>query len=185
MKANVDLMIDNLFNPKWKHPSLPLFLKMFEKGVPEVSYFVKDFIQGVNIKFRPDLDGENYFVDYKTTEKPLSEFGRTMVDFGYDISAAMYREGKKEVWREYYGDEGNHKMFWLVQEVNPPYDWAFFCADNLIDKATEKFYELLSYHDLCKRSGQYGGVASLSTDKYGVFFPELAPWKQKYNPLIK
>jgi hypothetical protein len=183
MKATVDQMIVNLFQPKWKHPSLPLFMKMFEKGVPEVSYFIKDFAEGINIKFRPDLDGENFFIDYKTTDKPLSEFPRVIAEYGYDISAAMYREGKREVWREYYGDDGNHRMYWLVQQVNPPYDWALFCADNLIEQATVKFYDLLSYHDLCRQQNEYGGIASLSSDKYGVFFPDLPTWKQKFNPL--
>lgn len=183
MKQTVDLMIVNLFTPKWNHPSLNLFEKMFEKGEPEVSYFVKEFFEGVNIKFRPDLDGENFIIDYKTTEKPLSEFPRVIAEYGYDISAAMYIEGKKEVWREHYGEDGNHRMYWLVQQVNPPYDWALFCADNLIEQATVKFYDLLSYYDLCRRKQEYSGIASMSEDKHGVFFPELPPWKQKFNPL--
>lgn len=177
-------MVEAIFTPKWKHPSLNLFKAMFDKGTPEVSYFIRNFAGDVNIKIRPDLDGQNYFIDYKTTSGKLSEFGRTIVDFGYDISAAMYREGKKDYWREHYGEEIEPKMYWLVQETNPPYDWALFSADKLIEQATKKFYDLLNYFIHC-RNNEYGGVADLSTDKHGVFFPELAPWQSNFNKLIQ
>jgi hypothetical protein len=130
-------------------------------------------------------DGSNFFLDYKTTSGKVSEFPKAIFDFGYDISAAFYSEGKKEFWREHYGDYGTHKMFWLVQEVNPPYDWAIFSAEKLMDVATTKFYDLLEYHRRCMTTKEYPGIASLSADSHGIFFPEIPPWKSNFNPLIK
>lgn len=175
-------MVAQIFTPTWKHPSEKLFKAMFEKGEPEVSYFIRDFIPDVNIKFRPDLDGETFFIDYKTTSGLISDFERDIQNYGYDISAAFYREGKNEVNREMFNHEKNIKMFWLVQEVNPPYDWAMFCADELIEDATAKFYDLLSYYHALNQT-EYGGIASLSTDKHGVFFPKTPSWNKKFNKL--
>jgi len=177
-------MVEGIFNPSWKHPSLKAFNMFFDKGVPEVSYFIKDYIDGVNIKFRPDLDGESFFIDYKTTSDSLSEFPNTIAKYGYDISAAMYYEGKQEANRELFGGEKDVKMYWLVQEVNPPYDWAIFSAEYIMPEGVNKFFELLSIHKNCLDTNEYGGLAAMSTDRHGIFFPKLPTWKKTINPLI-
>jgi len=177
-------MVECIFNPTWKHPSLKAFNMFFEKGAPEVSYFIQDYIDGVNIKFRPDLDGENFFIDYKTTSDSLSEFPNTIAKYGYDISAAMYYEGKQEANRELFGGEKDIKMYWLVQEVNPPYDWAIFSAEYIMPEGINKFFELLAIHKTCLETNEYGGLAAMSTDRHGIFFPKLPTWKKTINPLI-
>ena len=177
-------MVEGIFNPSWKHPSLKAFNMFFDKGVPEVSYFIQDYIDGVNIKFRPDLDGESFFIDYKTTSDSLSEFPNTIAKYGYDISAAMYYEGKQEANRELFGGEKDVKMYWLVQEVNPPYDWAIFSAEYIMPEGVNKFFELLSIHKNCLDTNEYGGLAAMSTDRHGIFFPKLPTWKKTINPLI-
>lgn len=177
-------MVSGIFKPTWKHPSLKAFRAFFEKGTPEVSYFVRDFIDGVHMKFRPDLDGESFFIDYKTTSDSLSEFPNAIAKYGYDVSAAMYYEGKQEANRELFDGEKDIKMYWLVQEVNPPHDWALFSAEYIMPEGINKFFELLSIHKNCIDTNEYGGLAALSTDKHGIFFPKLPSYRKTFNPLI-
>lgn len=178
-------MVDGLFNPTWNHPSLKAWRTLFEKGQPEVSYFINDFVDGVNIKFRPDLDGENYFLDYKTTSDTLADFANTIAKYGYDISAAMYLEGKLETNRELFQTEKDIKMYWLVQEVNPPYDWAIFSAEYILPDGINKFYELLAIYKNCLETKEYGGYASMSQDSMGIFFPKLPNWKKTINNFLQ
>lgn len=177
-------MVDGIFTPIWKHPSEKAFKALFEKGEPEVSYFINDFVPDVNIKFRPDLDGSNYFLDYKTTSESISNFTKTILNFGYDISAGMYHEGKQESNRELYGEDIETKMYWLVQCTNPPYDWAIFSAERIMPIGIQKFYTLLERHNYSKSTGQYPGIAHFANAKHGIFTPEYSHWQTKLNNLI-
>jgi hypothetical protein len=174
-------MVDLIFNPTWEHPSSKAFAALFKKGTPEVSYFIENFFPGINIKFRPDLDGPNYILDYKSCSSPLSEFVKAIGDYGYDISAAMYCEGKKEAVQA----DDDFRFYWLVQEVNPPHDWAIFSAEKILPVGVDKFYKLLEIHRDCMNTGVYPGIASMNKEAaHGIFTPEMPFYKQKLNQLL-
>ncbi len=68
-------------------------------GVPELSYFWTDKDTGVECKARPDYRRNGgALVDIKTTgDASLEEFSRSVLNFGYHISAAHYLEGVSQV----------------------------------------------------------------------------------------
>jgi hypothetical protein len=186
-KAQVDtalIMADNIFaNPD--HPSYEFFMKAFNAGTPEVSYFIDDFYKGINIRIRPDLDIGKVIFDYKSFGRSIEEFPRAITEMGYDISAGMYVEGKREYYRREHGVEVDEiRFFWVVQESNPPYDWAIFSAEHFLESGIDKFYKCLERHHYCKETGVYFGVASTIADKNGIFRPEPAYYQKQLNKLL-
>lgn len=180
------IMADNIFaNPD--HPSYDYFIKAFNGGKPETSYFIDDFYEGINIRIRPDLDLPKAIFDYKSFGYTIEEFPRKITELGYDISAAMYVEGKKEYYRRNGMDVPEIRFYWIVQESNPPYDWAIFSAEHFMESGADKFYACLVRHKHSLDTKQYYGIASTivsDSNKYGIFRPEPTPWQKQLNKLL-
>jgi len=97
----------------------PVVNTFIKNGKAEQSHLVE--YQGGLFKYRTDLKTRNLIVDWKTTTiegpKP-EEFERSIINFGYHISAAMYQFMEKLVtgkWKKFY---------WVVQEKEPPFDFT-------------------------------------------------------------
>lgn len=90
------------------------------KGEKERSYFWTDKLTGVKLKCRPDcrtdLKTTSVIVDLKTTENASTDkFIRSCVNYGYDLQAAMYKQGVETI-------EGKpHKFVFIAVEKSPPY----------------------------------------------------------------
>ena len=92
--------------------------KLLRWGKPEVSFFYETE-DGIKLKVRPDLLTRKKIIDWKTTTSDdLTEdaINRTILKYGYHISAAMYQYVVHEitgVWRDFY--------LVIVSKI-PPYD---------------------------------------------------------------
>lgn len=75
------------------------FKRMFSNGLPEVCLFWRDPVSGLMMKCRHDYMRVFGSVDYKNTLKTasLKQFGREAANYGYDIQAAIYTNGNREV----------------------------------------------------------------------------------------
>lgn len=195
-KDACDAMVDRLFNEESKHlfKSFDFFQKMFMRGVPESSSFAPNFHKGINLRVRPDLDGncsmtgKSFILDYKSIDFSLSEFKNRIEKLHYDISAAMYLEVKKEYMRQKGfvpdGGEAMVDFYWLVQEKSYPYDWMIVSAENYLPTAIEKFYQCLTLHKDALMTKEYKGISHYSGDANGIFRPTPAPWNKQLNKMI-
>ncbi len=172
------------------HPSYEFFNKIYLRGIPEVSYFIKDFTEGINLRIRPDLDGgvsesgRSFMVDYKTTDD-LETFNSKIADYGYDISAGMYVEGKKVYMTDILKvADPQVDFYWVVQEKKAPYDWMIVSAEHWIELGTNKFYQCLNMYKDAKDSGVYKGISAYCPNKHGIFKPKPASWNVPLNRLL-
>lgn len=125
-----------------------------ETGIPEMSCFFKDPSTGINCRIRPDfLPGGNIIVDYKTTESATpSEFQRSCVKYGYDISAGLYCFGMEILTGI------PHKFVFIAQEKKPPYEVAVYEASpNFLDIGRSRAIGLLELLKECRETGFYPG----------------------------
>lgn len=177
------IMVENIFsNPD--HVSYDFFMKAFNNGVPEVSYFIDEFYEDVNIRIRPDLDLPKAILDYKSFGYPIDQFPSKITELGYDISAAMYVEGKLEFYRRNKIPVEKIMFYWIVQESKPPYDWAIFSAENYLESGAKKFYTCLLRHKHRLQTNRYEGIASTCEKPNGIFKPEPSPWQKQLNRLL-
>jgi hypothetical protein len=137
--------------------------KILKWGKAEVSHFVE--YQGAKFKFRPDLETKTKIIDWKTLAvDDLHEdtIAKTIIKFGYDISAAFYQFFCHEItgqWKSFY---------WVMQQKQPPYDAVMICADNwaysLRDEIVElgsgalKFSKLLQQYIYCTTHKTFPGA---------------------------
>ena len=91
-------------------------LELLSNGVAESSIFFES--EGAKYKVRPDYMRPDLIIDLKTTGKPLYEFPKSCVNYGYDLSAWFYCYG---------ADIYNYKF--LVVETVEPYSFGIFTPD--------------------------------------------------------
>ncbi len=130
------------------------------KGYREASIFYQDQVSGLACRVRPDYhiapcaDWPNgLIIDLKTTDdaRPAA-FARTIANFGYHTSAAMYCDG----FQAYYQTEEPPEFLWLVIERDRPYACAAYQATEatlFVGHAKKK--EALGLIAHCKRIGYW------------------------------
>ncbi|EXS25297.1 hypothetical protein J658_0043 [Acinetobacter baumannii 573719] len=113
-------------------------------GMAEASIFFTDPIYGLNLRVRPDYHiipcdefPNGLLLDVKTTTDARQfKFSKSCADFGYDISAAMYREG----FQQYYKTEEKPEFFFLVGESSAPFNVKQYRASSLFLSIGEERY---------------------------------------------
>lgn len=94
-------------------------------GMAEASIFFTDPVFDLQLRVRPDWHiapcsafPNGLILDVKTsTDARPFKFSRSCADFGYDLSASMYREG----FQQYYGTEDKPDFIFLVAESSAPF----------------------------------------------------------------
>ena len=94
-------------------------------GMAEASIFFIDPVFDLSLRVRPDWHiapcstfPNGLILDVKTsTDARPFKFSRSCADFGYDLSASMYREG----FQQYYGTENKPDFIFLVAESSAPF----------------------------------------------------------------
>jgi hypothetical protein len=133
-------------------------------GHAEASILYSASVGGVGMacRIRPDYHippcdtwPSGLIIDVKTTDDARAEaFARTCVNFGYDLSAAMYCDG----FQQHYGTtELEPPLFLLlVVERDAPHAVACYeCSPEMLDKGNEKYHKALELLTICKLSGEW------------------------------
>lgn len=129
----------------------------FLKGIHEQSYFWTDSATGEVCKVRPDcltnIDGQNYIVDYKTTDSCADgHFERSVRKYGYKFQSGMYREGMFNNTFEDYG------FVFVAQEKTPPYAVrVYMCTEAFINEGEEEFRTAINLYHYCKENNNFFG----------------------------
>lgn len=113
-------------------------------GMVEASIFFTDPVYGLNLRVRPDYHivpcdefPNGLLFDVKTTTDARQfKFQRSCSDFGYDISATMYREG----FQQHYKTEDKPEFIFLVAESSAPFNVKQYRASDLFISIGEQRY---------------------------------------------
>lgn len=99
----------------------------------EVSVRWRDSLTKIPLKCRPDAITDALLWDIKTTKEqaPLDGFWKSVVDFGYDLQAAMYLEGCRIA-----GMPSEKFVFLVTSTVHPYLCHAVTLPDRMIENAT-------------------------------------------------
>lgn len=121
-------------------------------GMAEASIFFTDPTYGLKLRVRPDYHiapcsalPNGLILDVKTTRdaRPF-KFSKDSGEYGYSLSASMYREG----FQQYYGTESKPDFIFLVAENVAPFNVKQYRAADLFlsvgDNQYRKAKELLA-----------------------------------------
>lgn len=118
--------------------------KLIASGQHEVPIEWMDADTGERCKIRPDVLGDEYIVDYKTTAScEGNAFEFSCRKYGYKLQAGMYTEGV------FCTTLNRLKFAFVAQEKEPPYATrVYFCDDGFVDEGIQMFHGLIElYHD--------------------------------------
>lgn len=124
-----------------KHVSAATLLRA---GLVEHSIIWQDEESGIWCKIRPDclcVDFDTGIcLDVKSTEDAsAAEFVRSCVNYDYDLSAAMYLEGLRQVFKR------DFDFVFLAVEKSAPYGCALYGApDDMLNRGARRFRQALS-----------------------------------------
>ena len=127
-------------------------------GVHEVPIEWTDHATGEKCKCRPDVIGHDVIVDYKTTSScEDGVFERSARKYGYQLQAAMYREGLLHTYFKEYG------FAFIAQEKKPPYAVRVYrCDEGWINDGAIIYRELLDLYHKCKVNNQWDGYKEVT-----------------------
>lgn len=136
-------------------------------GQTEVTVFAKCPLTGLVMKGRADFEGEDYLLDYKTTENASPNvFQKNARGYWYHVQAAHYLELFKLA--------GKPKKYFMVlaQEKSPPYASAVYVYNSAaIEKGLELRQHALKEIANCAETGVWpgysDGVVDLGLDSWG------------------
>lgn len=157
-----------------KHPVAKL-LKLPDM-INEASIFYTDSETGLDCRIRPDFHlppcdafPNGLIVDLKTTDNAgYFAFNRTIVNFGYHISAAMYCDG----FMQLYDTKEPPAFIWLVVERDAPYAPIAYSPDSTtLAKGWDKKSEALIILADCLAKDEWNAY---STDILNIELPKWA-----------
>lgn len=131
-------------------------------GFAESSIFYTDDQTDLHCRIRPDYHiapggvwEYGLIIDVKTTDDARPEaFARTCVNFGYDLSAAMYCHG----FMQHYETTEPPLFLLLVVERDAPYAVACYeCSPEMLAKGEEKYRKALSLLAECQSADNWPG----------------------------
>lgn len=135
----------------------PLANFLTSDGEIETSIYYTDDLTGIECKVRPDIikpvKDKRIIVDLKSCVSAATEdFRRTAINMGYDMQAAMYREGVKAETGEECG------FVFVAVEKEPPYLINVIQCDELLIKHGYDLYrEYLGLYKECSETGNWYG----------------------------
>ncbi len=131
-------------------------------GVPELAYLWTDPDTGIECKAKPDYRRSGgVIVDIKTTnDASLEEFSRSVLNYGYHVSAAHYLNGVSRVLGQTF-----EKFILIACEKEAPYGIQCFEVD---------FGTLEKGQELCKRA-LIRLKAAREVNYYPMYSDEIVP----------
>lgn len=104
-------------------------------GMAEASIFFVDPVFGLQLRIRPDYHiapcsafPNGLLLDVKTTRDARAfKFSKDCGEYGYDLSASMYREG----FQQYYNTQDKPDFIFLVAESTAPFNVKQYRASDL------------------------------------------------------
>lgn len=167
--------------------------KLLRWGKPEVSFFYETD-DGIKLKVRPDLLTRKKIIDWKTTTSDdLTEesINRTILKYGYHISAAMYQYVVHEItgkWLDF--------ILVIVSKVAPHdcvmvdmcnYGYRYYPDVDIVSigPGAMEFKKLLDLHIKCTKENHWPGAEQAIPDNNGVRILEIQPPRYYQSKFIE
>lgn len=170
IKNQAQMMADSIL----RHPVARLI--RLPNIIAEASIFYKDTATGLDCRIRPDFHlppcevfQHGLIVDLKTTDNAsYHAFNRTIANFGYHISAAMYNDG----FMQLYGTTEPPAFIWLIGERDAPYAAIAYQPDfETLQKGDDAKNDALQTIADCLSTGDWYGYP---TDILNINLPKWA-----------
>lgn len=129
--------------------------KILEKGVAELSLYWDDDVTGLPCKARPDYVTEDgWVVNFKTArDASLRGFTKQIGDLRYDMQAAMYCEG----YRQVFGKDPAGYIF-IPAETQRPWPISVFTADpTVLEIGARDIRRAIDIYANCLKTGVWTG----------------------------
>lgn len=126
-------------------------------GKHEQEFYWTDDLTGERCKCKVDCittwDGQDWIVDYKTTEScEDGHFERSVAKYGYQFQAGMYCEGV------FQSTLTEHRFAFVAQEKSAPYAVrVYLCDPEWVLRGYDKFRELIGIYHQCNETGFWPG----------------------------
>lgn len=127
---------------------------LLKDGTYEKAIFWKDSDTGLTLKCKPDaISADGLLVDIKTCQSANPYvFGRACIDYGYDLSAAMYVDGLNA------NGISVSTMYFICIEKSAPYEIAIYhFSDQDIELGRAKYKKAAGIISKCMESGVFPG----------------------------
>ena len=112
--------------------------ELLSKGEAESSIFWTDKATGLPLKVRPDYLNNSFTSDLKSCDSVHDhQIQRSIINYGYAISAAMYTDGVRQLTGEW------KPFLFLFIEKNPPYACRVIALDDEAQELAFQQYETL------------------------------------------
>lgn len=189
----IDDMVGSLVRPSVGGATARQVLKLLRWGKPEVSFFLETE-DGIKLKVRPDLLTRKKIIDWKTTTSDdLTEdaINRTILKYGYHISAAMYQFVAHEIlgkWLDF--------ILVFVSKVAPHdcvmvdmcnYGYRYFADADIVSMGpgAMEFKRLLDLHVKCTKENHWPGAEQAIPENGGVRILEIQPPRYFANKYLE
>lgn len=133
----------------------PVESELLAEGWAEKTLLFKDNSTGCPLKVRPDwISKRGFIVDIKSTEDASAEeFGKTCINYGYDIQGALYSDGYKEV----FGEQPQGFIFIAVEKQAPHGVAIYYAPKEMIDLGRKKYKQACAIYTTCKSTKSWPG----------------------------
>lgn len=127
--------------------------KLLAKGEAETSLFWTDEATGLECRIRPDWWCDGVIADIKTCcDAEKNAFSKAIASLGYDVQAAFYVDGMKEVTGK------TVDFIFLAVEKNPPYTVACYKAsEEVLEVGRAKYRGALQLLKWCHENNKWPG----------------------------
>jgi hypothetical protein len=131
------------------YSALPLATEMIQGGFPE--FGMDSIVLGVPVKARADYINidKHYIVDVKTTSMPTMTdlFKETVVQYGYDLSAALYAQIAYDTFGHLFD------FYWLVLSKTDNKCCIYKATSATLSKGSALVTQALFKYKQCSESG--------------------------------
>lgn len=144
--AQVIAMRDSIFKRiKWLE-------KILSEAHIEESFFWVDKETGVQLKSRPDLYTQDFYIDLKTTSNIQRDaYTRSVTQYGYHRQAALAREALLNL----RGVKYTYFMHIVVEEQYPYLTACYEIHDEFLQKGDEEFRKAAQTYKICKERNDW------------------------------
>jgi PDDEXK-like domain of unknown function (DUF3799) len=149
------------------YEALPVAKKLMEAGLAE--HTMTSVIMDVPVKARADYINieRQVIVDVKTTSMPSDKeyFRATVVDYGYELSAALYKQIAEQVYNVPFD------FYWLVLSKSDQQAHVYKASEATLADGRAKVVKGLHLYKKCKETGIWQldqPAASYDTSMYEI-----------------
>lgn len=131
---------------------IPWLTDVLKTASIEESFFWQDEETGVQLKNRPDIYTQDFWIDVKTTSNlNMDAYARSIITYGYHRQAALAREALLNL----KGIKYSHFMHVIVEESWPYLTDCYILDDGYLEKGDAEFRQAARTYKQCLDTNEW------------------------------